>query len=75
MDEITLVEPETLDEDMRLALSIPASGWTGLGFRPAFHFTVPLQGTGMRSAAAVFLSGDEMHRRAGGLRGEDCRAW
>ena len=59
VDEITLVDPGALDEDIRLALSAPASGWTGLGFRPAFHFTVPFQGSGMRSAAEVFLSGDE----------------
>ncbi len=60
VDEITLVGPETLDEDVKLALSIPSSGWTSLGFRPAFHYTVPLRGDGMRSAAVVFLSADEL---------------
>ena len=49
----------TLDLDIRLALSLPASGWARLGFGPTFHYTVPLQRTRMRSAAAVFLSREE----------------
>lgn len=55
VDEITVLKPEEVPEDVRAILAAPLAAWTALGFTLALYYTVPIKGVGTRSFAAVLL--------------------
>ncbi len=55
VNEITVLKPEEVPGDVRTLFAAPLATWESLGFRLAFHFTVPIQGEGTRSYATALL--------------------
>jgi hypothetical protein len=56
--ELTILEADQVPPDIRRTWEAPAAAFAGLGFHPAFHYTVPVLGPGHRSFASALIGPD-----------------